>query len=771
MGILQEGSRCALEAGDEREAALRSALDRVYLAINATLDFEEIMRRVLAEVLAAVGANSAGVLLHEGDAWVLRYASGQWEPASELRLSGDESRVCAAVLEQRQPVALADVHCAEEPTRSILEHYGVTAILAVPLILQQAVIGVLSLNFHEGPAHFTPAEMDFARHLALVVSLALQNARLFDAERQQRRLFEMLLAHTQAGIAVLEGDSLRVKWANRAAQRLVDEPYRSQGFVGHVITEVVPQAEENGMTEMLRYAAATRQPLARNEVKHVGFERGLTYWRWLVQPLDFAAGYVLPGNHAPIVVPGDLLAMATDITEHVQARRQTEDLAERLVDEAHELHRAHDEMECRVADRTRELTQREHALQMAMGALQRQTERLLILHDIDRAILAAQSPAEIAQIATERTRRAAGCRRAAVLLFDFDTSEAELLAVDDREALTWRAGARLPLELALIPAVQANESVSFIPDLAVAEDASEGQKSLLAEGLRAHLSVPLIADGRQIGAFALSDTKPGAFDDDDASLIQQVGASLAVALHNIRLFEQVRHHRAQLQRLSHRLVEVQEEERRAIARELHDESGQSLTALKVHLTLLQRGGDCGPVTSAAIDALKQDTESVMEGLHRLATHLRPAVLDRSGLVPALQQFVEEFRSQHAVDVEFVVSGLAADAHGNYARLPVEIETTIYRVVQEALTNVARHARATKAGVILERRSDCQTGRPAGIVAVVEDNGVGFDVQTVVERDRLGLLGMRERAEVLGGALAIESAPGAGTTIYVEVPLS
>jgi signal transduction histidine kinase len=280
-----------------------------------------------------------------------------------------------------------------------------------------------------------------------------------------------------------------------------------------------------------------------------------------------------------------------------------------------------------------------------------------------------------------------------------------------------------------------------------------------------------MAEGRLIGAFILGDVTPNAFDDDDVTLIQQVGASLAVGLHNAQLFQQLGQHREQLQRLSRRLVEVQEEERRAIARELHDESGQSLTALKLHLTLLQREVDCGPNTAAAIDTLKRNIEDVMDGLHRLATHLRPLVLDRVGLAAALEQFVTEFRQQSGIEVEFITTGFVDDEGGAHERLAVEVETTIYRVVQEALTNVARHARATKAGVILERRPATGPDAPGSIIAIVEDNGVGFDVQAAAMRDRLGLLGMRERAEVLGGALEVESAPGAGATVYVEVPLS
>ena len=147
----------------------------------------------------------------------------------------------------------------------------------------------------------------------------------------------------------------------------------------------------------------------------------------------------------------------------------------------------------------------------------------------------------------------------------------------------------------------------------------------------------------------------------------------------------------------------------------------------------------------------------MDDLHRLALDLRPVSLDRYGLVVALQQYLEFYRQQSGLDVALVTVGLEQQ------RLPEEMETTFYRIAQEALTNVLRHAKAHHVGVVLERRGE-------KVVAIIEDDGLGFDVEEAMRCERLGLLGMRERAEMLGGKLTIESAPGTGTSVYVEVPL-
>jgi two-component system, NarL family, sensor histidine kinase UhpB len=215
--------------------------------------------------------------------------------------------------------------------------------------------------------------------------------------------------------------------------------------------------------------------------------------------------------------------------------------------------------------------------------------------------------------------------------------------------------------------------------------------------------------------------------------------------------------RHELQMLSHRLVEVQEDERVAIARELHDEAGQALTSIMVGLHLLEQDlADHPEAARVRIVELKKMAESVMGGLHQLAVNLRPASLDKLGLVPALRQFLEQFARQNNVEVISDLSQMEG------TRLPPEVETALFRIVQEALINIARHARATSAGVILTRRNGVVT-------AIIEDNGVGFDPDKATHTGRLGLLGMRERAEMLGGNLTLESSPGTGTTIYAEVP--
>jgi PAS domain S-box-containing protein len=206
--------------------------------------------------------------------------------------------------------------------------------------------------------------------------------------------------------------------------------------------------------------------------------------------------------------------------------------------------------------------------------------------------------------------------------------------------------------------------------------------------------------------------------------------------------------------LLRRLVSVQEDERKRISRELHDEFGQSLTALMLGLKSLPASEG----SETKLSQLQKLTAQVMEQMHHLARELRPAALDTLGLEATMRQLAEEWSERNEVKTEFFARGLHS------VRLPAPIETTIYRVAQEALTNVARHAKGTFVSVLVERHD--------GVVSlIVEDNGHGFDAESPdIGEGRLGLLGMRERIELVGGTLDIESSPGAGTTVIARVPL-
>ena len=268
--------------------------------------------------------------------------------------------------------------------------------------------------------------------------------------------------------------------------------------------------------------------------------------------------------------------------------------------------------------------------------------------------------------------------------------------------------------------------------------------------------VPLIFSGARIGDLRLLSHESDFFTTERQLLLGSYANLAAVVIQNSWLFDEVRNSNRQLHGLSQRLIKAQEDERLNLSRELHDESGQLLTGLLFELGVLeQKAGDPEEAMNK-IQALKTTAHELQDNLHHLAVNLRPASLDHLGLVTALEQFINDFSRQYDIRVEFEAVGMQDQ------RLSSEAETAIYRIVQESLTNVVLHARATLVDVLISQRNDY-------VVATIEDNGVGFLPTTLSVGDHLGLFGMRERVEMLNGRFTIESSPGKGTTVNVEIP--
>lgn len=242
--------------------------------------------------------------------------------------------------------------------------------------------------------------------------------------------------------------------------------------------------------------------------------------------------------------------------------------------------------------------------------------------------------------------------------------------------------------------------------------------------------------------------------------VRERTADLARSNENLTA-EIARRERAETERrdLQQRLITAQEDERRRIARELHDQMGQHLTALGLGLKRIKDETPDPSPTRDQLRSLQSLTGLIGREIHHLALELRPTALDDLGLSAALANYTEGWSNRADIKIDFHTAGL------NGSRLSPEIETALYRIVQEALTNVQKHARARSVSVVL-----LQSGTQ--ISAVIEDDGSGFEVGAISDpaNHRLGMLGMRERVELVGGSLVVESSPGLGTTVISRIPL-
>lgn len=274
-----------------------------------------------------------------------------------------------------------------------------------------------------------------------------------------------------------------------------------------------------------------------------------------------------------------------------------------------------------------------------------------------------------------------------------------------------------------------------------------------------HVSVPLVANSRLVGQLNIAYKDPEHIRQVDIDLLRTVSPHLAVIIENARLWEELRQKENKLKKLLNSVVNAQEEERQRISRELHDEMGQNLTSLLIGLRILENADSCAE-KEEIIGGMSRTVTGMISSIHDLALELRPTSLDDLGLIPALTQYFSECPNRMGIEVDYQVVG-EVNRH-----LSHEAEITIYRIVQESLTNVARHSKASKANVILN------LGEKSFII-IIEDNGIGFDPRIVNKAEtkvkHIGLFGMEERASLIGGTFIVESRIGEGTSIFVEIP--
>jgi signal transduction histidine kinase len=303
--------------------------------------------------------------------------------------------------------------------------------------------------------------------------------------------------------------------------------------------------------------------------------------------------------------------------------------------------------------------------------------------------------------------------------------------------------------------------VIVIPDISSMQNAPHQELAAIRK-TRTIVGVPLSQDGKLVGNLSVYSTEEIHLPtEEELSLLKGFADQASIAIAKASLFEQISEGHKRLQALSEKLVKVQEEERSRLARELHDEIGQILTLLSLNCDMISKtlrdGGYDHKQIIAQFDDTKQMVNNLLNQVRELSLELRPGILDDLGLLPALLDHFKHYSSQSNIEVQF-------RHHGLKGRYSADVETTVFRIVQEALTNVARHAKVDTVSVHLWKDRDY-------LKLKIEDQGAGFDLDAVERANNsIGISSMRERAILCGGELEIETAPGRGTCLTVELPL-
>ena len=408
--------------------------------------------------------------------------------------------------------------------------------------------------------------------------------------------------------------------------------------------------------------------------------------------------------------------------------------------------------------------------------VQARTQQLSILNAVALTVNQSLNLKDILDRALDEVLQLAGIDVVAIFLQDVNKGELKLSA---SRGLSENA-ARLAYQVGLLDSscggVMELGKVVVVPDLSPYR--GRGAESLKKEQIQALVHVPLITKGCALGSMCVGTRENLHFGGEEQRLLTAIGNQIAIAVENARLYAEVQRKERLRGELFTKALAAQEEERKRIARELHDEVSQSLTAL---LYEAEDGleMDHGPASQKRLQSICDLTQHTLDNIHKLIFDLRPSMLDQLGLVPALRWLAETRLESRGVRVSVNARSHSLDNAADTHRLSPEIETTLYRVVQEAINNIARHAAARNVEISLDL--DDEIAR----VSVIDD-GLGFDLTELNTTDvhsldekgwepdestrGLGIIGMQERIELLGGEMEIMTAPGNGTQIHIHVPL-
>jgi PAS domain S-box-containing protein len=700
--VLENARLYAEGAGAEARFRVHARQQAAIAALGqralSSLDLDGLLDEAARLVAHTLEVEYAKVLelLPGGDALLVRAGVGWSEgTVGSATVAAGASSQAGYTLLTDEPVVVGDLSTERRFSAPPLLHdHGVVSGLSVIIGGRAAPFGVLGTHTVRRRS-FSRDDAHFVQSVANVLATAIARDRADETLRESEARFRGAFEDSRIGRA-LQGLDGRYQRVNRALCEILD---RSEAELLGTTWQALTHPEDL-LTELAFDARMLAGETHADQMeKRYVLPSGALVWAALsVSLLRDAAGH-----------PRYFLSEFQDITP----RKQAED------------------------------------------ALRQQAERLRLLHDIDQAIAAARSPGAIAEAALRRIRRLVPCQRASVTLFDLEARVVTILAADGAGGSGLATGTRFPLEDEYdIERLRTGET-DLTEDLRSISPATPVIEALKAEGLRSSVRIPLLSHEGLVGSLNLVADVPAAFRLDQVEIAREVADSLAVALQDARLFAEVVVARQRLQALSRRLVEVQEAERRHLARELHDEIGQTLTGLK--LTLETIGRMPPGAASARLGEARGLLDQLIARVRELSLDLRPAMLDDLGLRSALVWHFDRYREQTGVAVTFEHAGLER-------RFPPEVETAAYRIIQEALTNVVRHAGVRQVTVRVR-------ATPDRLALDVVDQGRGFDSQGAgMDGATGGLLGMRERVSLIGGSLRVESASGTGTRVTAELPL-
>ncbi|MDY7077969.1 MAG: CHASE4 domain-containing protein [Chloroflexota bacterium] len=679
------------------------------MAISSDLSLDAVLQTVAKQMTRAFNSSGCALsLCHQEQNLIetLVDYSTSWPDETELpgtTYDLNDYPATRHVLETGQTLLIQhNDPTADEAELALMKEWRAFTLLMLPLIVRDRVVGLVELIDDVETRDYTPEEIRLAESLAAQAAVAIENARLYKRAQQEiteRQWVEEVLRESEQRFRDVANTTGDWIWEVEAEGRYTYISPVAEQVLGYTPAEMLGRH----YTDLLHHSEESEAGI------HTPFLRKEPF-------LGFTSSHMHRDGHEVILETSGL--PLTDTEGNLLGYRGVH----------------------------RDIT-----------AERRLSERLRAIQTVGKELVLSGDRQKVAEAVVDAARLLLRCQRCALWQAD---KGGEVLT-----QLTVKAGGRegnittLPVdgEESITQAVAQSGEPVYLPDVREAPRYVEAGTEM-----RSVLCVPLEVEEQVIGVLNVESEKVDAFDEDDQRLLSTLADQAALALENARLYEAVTQQREQLRALAMRLAEAEEAERQRLARELHDQVGQNLTALGLNLNIVRSQIpdemlDVHEVIHSRMDDSLKLVMQMTERIRGVMADLRPPVLEDYGLVSALRWYAAQFSSRVGITV-------TVPSEESIPRLATSVENGLFRIAQEALTNVAKHAQATRATVTVDMDG-------GAVRMIVADDGVGFDPARAAEPDGRrgwGLLTMAERAEAVGGHFRVESGPQQGTRVVVEV---
>ncbi len=762
-------------------------------ALARTLKFEKVLRLGAEKMTQALKADRCAVMLSADSSpsstiEVQVYPSLEGKsgivPVFDLRTPKEHFSSYKRALRTSPYIQVFDVRSQLVPElgRKIVRKAGMVSALIVPIFLRNRMMGVFHVGMAKRPKAFHPDQIRMALTMANHVGVALQNCRLMqDLQKEHSRIIQqaallrtqyreqkMMFELTQALASARNLDQLlrfavkkvvELLEVERSFIILVDEDGGSATVkAGHA----EPKETNLGLMgctfslddypKLIGKALNPSKPLVLHDTSALSHDFPLR---------DYILGQgIKSGAAIALKSRGKLLGFLTVATTG-RLHRFTTEQTKLLRTVSNPIAVSIENYQL-----LEDLTQKYAQIEEQASVLSKQTREKDILLRVSRSLSRAMSLDEVSKVASRVAGSALGAERCAVTLCSQDGSQLEIKGLFSRKKTDTSRLIGTKFSWEDIPPLTAaiRRGKHFvINDTSKVPSRGKTKEYFLRAGIKSVLGVGMFFGKKLVGVLSItSTTKYRTFSQDEIKLIQTIANQIAVAIENARLLEMVRKHTRDLRDLASQLIKVGENERKRIAQELHDQLGQMLQSMMMNLDRIRIKVSSRPRSLEGVEEGILDTkellEQTIEDVRTLSADLTPPMLSDFGLIPTLRWYIDNYSKRSNIDVSLKTKDKSY-------RFPQEVELTLYRIVQEALTNVAKHSRASEAIIHLSKKDSTA-------ILSVRDNGIGFDAEKVLSVPKgVGLFNIKERVNLLGGSFDVISRAKKGTTLTINIPFS